>query len=165
MDSKPEDFKKLLQLLRLKRHEQPPPGYFDHFATDVIVRLRYGESRGDAVDAMDWQAPWLQRFLAKLTGNPLWSGAVGAAACALLLTTLISAQHLDFKPLETNEYVQTPPVAPVERANLVFSQPLATAEGAALTNASVQPSVPGGLFDAHIQPVNVGSPAYPWSPR
>ena len=44
MSEKNNNFKQLKQLLKLKRHEIPPPGYFNHFSGDVISRLRAGES-------------------------------------------------------------------------------------------------------------------------
>ena len=40
MSPDPENFETLRRLLVLKRFEQPPPGYFHHFAPRVIARIK-----------------------------------------------------------------------------------------------------------------------------
>ena len=44
-ETKP-DFSELKRLLKLKRHEVPPPGFFNHFSEEVVARIRerFGDS-------------------------------------------------------------------------------------------------------------------------
>ena len=56
MSTSTEDFEKLRKLLKIKRHEQPPPGYFSRFSSLVITRIeREGESEG-----VWMEVPWLR---------------------------------------------------------------------------------------------------------
>ena len=64
MDSQLDDFKNLRRLLALKRHEQPPPGYFDTFSREVSFRVQAGETVSETIaERLTAEAPWLKRFL------------------------------------------------------------------------------------------------------
>ena len=39
MRSPPDNFDSLRKVLRVKRHEQPPPRYFNEFASHVMARI------------------------------------------------------------------------------------------------------------------------------
>ena len=80
-----ENFDQLRRLLALKRHEQPPPGYFNGFSRQVIVRIKAGE-RGEQDNLMERLfevAPWLQRMWAAFEARPAVAGALGLAMCGL----------------------------------------------------------------------------------
>lgn len=83
MHSEPENFEQLRRLLALKRHEQPPPGYFNHFSRDVIVRLRAGEGT-QAESGFFVDFPLLQRLWDSLEAKPVLAGALGVALCGFL---------------------------------------------------------------------------------
>ena len=84
-----ENFEQLRRLLALKRHEQPPPSYFQNFSRDVIIRIRSGESTvSGAWTRVLWDVSWLQRLWAALEAKPVLAGAVGVACCALLLASV-----------------------------------------------------------------------------
>jgi hypothetical protein len=83
----PDDFEQLRRLLALKRHEQPPPGYFHGFSRQVIVRIKAGEL-GDAAEASLWSfsgGSFLQRIWATLDARPVLAGAFGVAVCGFFV--------------------------------------------------------------------------------
>lgn len=94
MSAERENFDQLRKLLTLKRHEQPPPGYFHHFSREVIIRIHAGEhlEPGAFRDKLGWDAPWLARFWNFLEGKPAIAGAFGLAVCGLLFTGIFSAE-------------------------------------------------------------------------
>ena len=96
-----ENFDQLRRLLALKRYEQPPPGYFQNFPGRVIARIRAGEraEESSAVWRLFWEAPWLQRVWAAIETKPILAGAVGVAACLLLLAGVVySTENADSVP-------------------------------------------------------------------
>ena len=83
----PDDFEQLRRLLALKRHEQPPPGYFHGFSRQVIVRIKAGEL-GDPVEVAGWSfggGSLLQRIWATLDARPVLAGAFGVAVCGFFV--------------------------------------------------------------------------------
>jgi hypothetical protein len=83
----PDDFEQLRRLLALKRHEQPPPGYFHGFSRQVIVRIKAGEL-GDPVEVAGWSfsgGSLLQRIWATLDARPVLAGAFGVTVCGFFV--------------------------------------------------------------------------------
>jgi len=79
MGPEQEDFTALRRLLAVKRHEQPPPGYFNSFSRQVISRIEAGEERQTG------GLRWFQWLWAALDTRPALAGAFGATACVALL--------------------------------------------------------------------------------
>src|SRR5436190_2543465 len=71
--SSPENFDSLEKLLRLKRHEQPPPRYFNEFSGRVLARIERGEARSS----------WWERFGVDL--RPALAAGAGMVACGLIV--------------------------------------------------------------------------------
>jgi len=93
MSVEPENFESLRKLLALKKHEVPPPGYFDHLAGDVRTRLRGGEHlKTDLWEQLGEEASWVQRFWAALAVKPALATACGVGVCGLVLTGVYFAQ-------------------------------------------------------------------------
>ena len=86
MSTGTEDFEKLRKLLKLKRYEQPPPGYFNNFSNLVISRIeREGNAQGASV-------PWFGSIFRVLESSPVFSGLFGAAVCALVIYGISAAK-------------------------------------------------------------------------
>ncbi len=97
MNPEQENFESLRRLLALKRHEQPPPGYFDTFSQQVIDRIRAVEhiDEPSIFDALSWEAPWLQRLWRALDTRPVFAGAFGAAVCGSLVAGVVLSEKTD----------------------------------------------------------------------
>ena len=90
MNREQEDIQGLRRLLALKRHEQPPRGYFDRFSGQVIARIRAGERAPDSFwERFAFEANWLQQIWAAFETKPLLAGAFGATICALITTGFV----------------------------------------------------------------------------
>lgn len=134
MNPDSENFDSLRQLLALKRHEIPPPGYFDRFSRDVMARIKAGESGG----TVGSEHSWFQRLLSVFDVKPVFAGAFGTAVCAFLISGVISSE-------------QTPAVGSV--APSTGGQSLATAVPVGMTMDEQPFATPsnavasGSLFD------------------
>lgn len=101
MSAEQNDFEKLRRLLALKRHEQPPPGYFHNFSRQVIARIHVDES----VVSTSWfqrtfgRAPWLVSFWEGFGAKPLVAGAFGVGVCSLLVVGLVTSERVDADPV------------------------------------------------------------------
>jgi hypothetical protein len=83
MNSEPSDFEALRKLMALKRHEQPPPGYFSRLPDKIIDRLERGEG----------QLSFWEKWLTALTFRPaLAYGFSVAAFSALTLSVIYSVR-------------------------------------------------------------------------
>ncbi len=93
MNPPPDGFDALRKLLALKRHESPPPGYFNRFADRVIAQL---EAEG-ALPAPAWWQQWWEA----LASPPVRALGYGAAVVALLLlgTGLLRTLELEADPV------------------------------------------------------------------
>jgi hypothetical protein len=92
MNSAPEEFENLRKLLKLKRYEQPPPGYFDRLSDRIATRLEQEpESARIARHAANWG--WLDALRRVFTENPISAGIF--AACGVLMVVVSNSQYLD----------------------------------------------------------------------
>jgi hypothetical protein len=109
MSTGTQDFEKLRKLLKLKRHEQPPPGYFSRFSTLVITRLeKEGEPEGVWLEV-----PWLKKLFGLLESSPMVAGLFGSAVCALVIVGITVANQ----PVKTSAVAFAPANSGVINAN------------------------------------------------
>jgi hypothetical protein len=87
MNAQPDDFEQLRKLLALKRHEVPPPGYFNNFSDKVINRLQAPKPMA--------RPSWLQLLGLDFDLRPAFLCGAGVAVCALLSVGIITATQLD----------------------------------------------------------------------
>ena len=150
MNENENNFEQVRQLLKLKRQETPPPGYFNKFSGQVIARLRVNQEKGIKTDAEAYfaDAPWLLKFLQLFEFKPAFAGALASALCLLLVFGII---YGDRPEITSQPVLQNAPEAPVAFAAVA---PVVTASSAdtsgliASTNpaASLQPVA--ALFDS-----------------
>lgn len=86
MNSSPDDFKDLRRLLALKRHEQPPPGYFSYLPDKVMMRVEQ--------DDLSEYSTWWEWLVRKLDAQPVLAGAYAFAISGLMLLGFKLSQDL-----------------------------------------------------------------------
>ncbi len=84
MDSSPEEFDSIQKLLALKRHEQPPPGYFNYFSDKVISRIE--------VEELEQHSGWWAWLISRFDAKPILACAYGFTISGLLLSGFRLAQ-------------------------------------------------------------------------
>ena len=87
--SEQNNFQDLKRLLKLKQHEVPPPGYFNHFSSDVVARIRDGEIGGAE------GISWLHNLLRIFEARPGIIGGLATSLCVLLLFGVVLADRSD----------------------------------------------------------------------
>ncbi len=96
MKDNEQNFTELKKLLKLKQHEVPPPGYFNHFSGDVVSRIRAGEAAGsNSLERLDKHAPWLANFLHLFEAKQGVVGGLATSLCLLLLLGVIFTENTD----------------------------------------------------------------------
>jgi hypothetical protein len=76
MSKEPENFDELRKLLSLKRHEQPPPGFFRDLPGRIMTRIEREEAA---------RIGWWERLREVLELRPALSVGFAGALCGLLV--------------------------------------------------------------------------------
>jgi hypothetical protein len=93
MKESEQNFDELKRLLKLKRHEIPPPGYFHNFSSDVLAGIR--AERNGAQSRLSSEASWLTRFLRIFETRPGLVGGMATSVVLLLVFGVVLADHSD----------------------------------------------------------------------
>jgi hypothetical protein len=177
MNTPPEnDFAELRRLLRIKRHEQPPPGYFDNFPRTVLAVLRSDRKGGARTNEPENVPLWIARLVARFQSQPAFAGMVGAGICALAIggvvlylkdtktpptmPSLLSEITPETSPAAIMEPSDSPfqPVTPDTTLPLIASNNLQFAPGTSLFD-TIPPidTAPVGVRPPDRIPVGTGS--------
>jgi hypothetical protein len=100
MSPEQENFDDVRRLLALKRHEQPPPGYFQGFSHQVVARIQAGENAAaeSTLQRLMSRLPWIRGIWNGFEVKPLVAGVFGIAVCSLLVVGLVSSERSDASP-------------------------------------------------------------------
>ena len=113
MNENENKFENVRRLLKLKRHEVPPPGYFNNFSGQVISRLRVAEAsrRQSLTEHLHVQASWLVNFLHLFEAKPGMIGAFATSLCLLLVVGVVVAERSDAPPKDLIASAKSAPLA------------------------------------------------------
>lgn len=147
MNPNEDNYEQLQKLLTLKRHEQPPPGYFHGFSDKVIARL-------EAENAAPYS--WWQRWISNFDAKPVVACAYGVAVGVLLLFGVGFAQIFENEQADTLALksanhspwlASTPIPSVVAPGNFVNPQFVSSASAPSSINPVVNSGPPSFLFD------------------
>ena len=95
MNENQYNFESLRRLLALKRHETPPPRYFDGFSSRVIVRIQAGEGETPAslLEHLFGQIQWPLKALRAFETKPMFAGVYAFTLCLLLAVGVFFAER------------------------------------------------------------------------
>ncbi|HEY5298171.1 MAG TPA: hypothetical protein VIK59_09610 [Verrucomicrobiae bacterium] len=136
-----ENFEALRRLLALKRHEIPPPGYFNNFSARVIAQIRV-EAGASSKRSLS-ESPW-KKFLQIFEMKPAFTGAFASALLLLLVAGTVYINQSD---------VATQPLLPMAEST---SPVLATGSTTALAQPSEQTLLASSISNnstSSLQPV------------
>ncbi len=161
MNAEPENFDRLRRLLKLKRHEAPPPRYFNDFSGQVISHIRAGTPGGrfGSFEDVISQSPWAQRLWRMIEQRPAVSGLLTAAVCGLMVVGVFASDNtrptLNITP-DGMARLESPETAQSEPINFAAVSPAPTGLlFANSTNPTAQLSAGRSLFDEFP---NLGAP-------
>jgi len=94
MNDNEQRFESLTQLLKLKQHEIPPPGYFNGFSSQVIsaIQEQRSPSRNSSVSSIP---EWLSKILSVFDSRPGLVGGLATSMVLFLVLGVVLADHSD----------------------------------------------------------------------
>ena len=87
MNPQPENFERLQKLLALKRHEQPPLGYFEKLSNQIADQIAHEKE----LELL----PWWRRLVLSFEFKPAFVCALGVVLCGLFSAGVITALQVD----------------------------------------------------------------------
>ncbi len=105
----PDEFDSVKQLLALKRHEEPPPGYFDRLPGEVRARIAHAQAHPES---------WWRRWLAAWDVSPALATSYAIVVVTLVVGGVWSAKQ---PSSEAEVQVVTVPVRATETNMIIAS--------------------------------------------
>ncbi len=132
MSENENNFESVRRLLALKRHEIPPPGYFDNFSRSVAQKIRENRKAqaGTLFGVFGAQLPWLEKLVQAIYAKPVFASGFAGALCVMLFLAVISGERTD-----VTASPQLPGYTAANTASLAALSP------AALTQPMNQPGI------------------------
>ena len=96
MNEQDSSFEQLHKLLALKKHEIPPPGYFNNFSSQVVSRIRLGETAKKSeglLGSLFSEAPWMLKVIRIFEAKPAYAGVFASLLCLLLVAGIVVTDH------------------------------------------------------------------------
>jgi hypothetical protein len=149
-----QEFEQLRRLIALKRHEQPPPGYFHHFSREVILRIKAGEL-GESAQVRWWglDGTWIQKLWTLVEAKPVLASSLGVAFCGFFVATTMLSEA----GATADVGIKDVPQEYVSRANLSTLDSGATIDLVNLRGGSAAETPSGSLL---AQPAG-----FEWQPK
>jgi hypothetical protein len=153
MNPEQKNFEQLRRLLALKRHEQPPPGYFNNFSAQVVARIQADQARAgenSLRERLFGEIPWINRLWEALEAKPALAGAFGVLVCGLLISGMVYSEQTPVGQVAVMPEPVESVDKPVQVAGQSVSSPLlnqANAAGFSSTAGAASADVRGSLFD------------------
>src|ERR1035437_7887093 len=112
MNENENKFENVRRLLKLTRHEVPPPGYFNNFSGQVISRLRAAEAscRQTLTEHLHGQASWLVNCRHLFEAKPVMIGPSAASVALLLVVGVVVAERSEAPPKDLIASAKSPPL-------------------------------------------------------
>jgi hypothetical protein len=140
------NFGGLTNLLRLKRHEIPPPGYFDRLSGDVMTRIRAGETGGKVsfLERLKSGSGIFDGLMQSIAARPGIVGALATAMCALFLAGVVALDRSESGGSVADPMTaQVAPTAPDASPDLAAAETLGAPLGGLVSStnpvSSLQP--------------------------
>lgn len=91
MNSPEDDFKDVRRLLALKKHEEPPPGYFTWLPEKIAVKI-------DRHSDLSEHSTWWEWMVEKFDARPFLAGLYACGISSLMLLGFKISQELQNDP-------------------------------------------------------------------
>ena len=156
MEQSPQDYNALKRFMAIKRHELPPPGFFDQFHARVMDRI--------ADDLEEKRVPWWERGLLLFDSKPVLAGAyalavAGLFVCGFGFSGILQTETADLR-VGDSSMVSVPLLQPVGISAQGFGSPVSPTYPGALAVATGAP----GQSRILPEPTPVGPPTFLFAP-